>query len=228
MIGGGQEGVGTASVSSDNAHAMAITLHYHPFTRAAGTVWALEEVGCDYELQFVDLRAGAHKQPAFKKLNPMGKLPTLADGEVVLSEAGAIALYLADRYALGRLAPLPDSPERAAYYRWALYPSAVIEPGCLARASKWEFKPSQAGWGTYDEMLDTIEAAIGDGPYLLGDQFTMADVIFGGTLMYMMQFGMLDKRDSFAAYAARLRQREAAKRADAVNARMREEHGLNS
>lgn len=206
---------------------MTITLHHHPFTRAAGTVWALEEVGCDYELEFLDLMAGAQKREPIRSLNPMGKLPTLVDGETVVTEAAAIALYLADRYALGRLAPEPSDPARGTYLRWSFYAPSVIEPGCLAHASEWEFKAGQAGWGSYQEMLDTISAAIGKGPWLLGDDFSMADVVFGGTVRWMTMFGMLEKRPELMAYVERLSARPAAQRASEINERIIEERGLS-
>jgi glutathione S-transferase len=205
---------------------MTCTLHHHPFTRAANAVWMLEEVGCDYELEFVDIMAGAHKQGPLRPLNPMGKLPTLVDGDTVVTEAAAIALYLADRYALGRLAPATDAPERGTYLRWSFYAPSVIEPGALAEASGWEFKPGQAGWGSYPEMLDTISMAIGDGPWLLGEQFSMADVVFGGTVRWMVLFGMLEKRPEYLAYIERLNARPAAERAKAINDRIVEERGL--
>lgn len=206
---------------------MPIELYYHPFSRAAGLIWPLEELGCEYEIRFVDMMSGAQKQPEFKRLNPMGKLPVLVDGELVLTEAAAISMYLGDRYGLGGLSPAFDDPARAAYLRWCLYPASVIEPGCMAHAAKWEYKAASAGWGTYEEMLETIEHAIGEGPYLLGDRFTMADVIFGGTLRWMLTFGMLDKRAAFTDYVGRLDQRPALKKADEINADMREKHGLN-
>ena len=205
---------------------MTITLYHHPFSRAAGTVWALEELGQPYELRFIDLMKGEHKSPALVALNPMGKLPILTDGDVVVTEAAAIALYLADRYALGTLAPALDDPRRATYLRWSLYAPSVIEPGALAKASGWDFKPSQAGWGDHAAMLTTIEAALGNGPYLLGDMFTMADVIFGGTIRYMLRFGMLESRPAFIAYSERLAARPALQRADAKNAAIIAEHKL--
>src|SRR6478672_4134926 len=107
---------------------MAITLYHHPFSRAAGVVWTLEEVGQPYELQFVDIRKNEQKSPEHLALNPMGKIPVLVDGDVVVTEAAAIALYLADRYAAGRLAPAVDDPRRGTYLRWSLFPAAVIEP----------------------------------------------------------------------------------------------------
>lgn len=207
---------------------MSVTLKYHPFTRAAGVVYQLEEVGCDYTLDYVEIMKGEHKQPPIKSLNAMGKLPTLIDGETVVTEAAAIGLYLADRYSLGELAPAPDDPARGTYLRWILYAPSVIEPGCMAKASNWEFNPRSAGFGTYDEMLDTISAAIGDGPWLLGDRFTMADVIFGGTVRWMTMFGMLDKRDEYMAYVERMNARPASERARAINERYVEEKGLKA
>lgn len=205
---------------------MTLKLLHHPFTRAAGAVWMLEEVGEPYELVYVDIRKGEHKQPDFKSKNRMGKIPTLLDGDHVVTEAAAIALYLADRYALGRLAPAPDAPERAAYLRWSFYAPSVIEPGCAAHSSEWAFEPSRIGWGTYEEMLDTVSEAIGDGPWLLGEQFTMADVVFGGTVRWMTQFGMMEKRPEYLAYVERLDARPAYVKATEVNGRVIEEKGL--
>ncbi|MEZ4321734.1 MAG: glutathione S-transferase family protein [Myxococcota bacterium] len=205
---------------------MAIKLYHHPWSRAANTVWMLEELGVDYTLEYVDIKAGAHKDPAFLALNPMGKLPTLETDGVVLTESAAIALYLADRHSLGRLAPALDDPARATYYRWILYGPSVIEPACYAHNAKWEYGPGAAGWGTYEAMLATCDHAIGEGPWLLGDRFTMADVCFGGTVGYMLQFGLIEKRERFVAYADRLEQREARQRSKAINERIAKEHGL--
>lgn len=203
-----------------------LTLFHHPFSRASGTVWALEELGLPYELRYVDLLKGGHKAPDIVALNPMGKLPILTDGDIVVTENAAICLYLADRYGLGTLAPRFDDPARATYLRWALFAPSVIEPGTLANVSKWEFKPSSAGWGDYAAMLTAIETALDGRTYLLGDTFSMADVIFGGTLRFMLQFQMLEPRPLFTAYAERLGQRPALQRADARNAAVVAEHGL--
>lgn len=205
---------------------MSITLYHHPFSRAAGVLWMLEEVGVPYELHWVDITKGEQKSPGFVGQNPMGKVPTLVDGEQIVTESAAIGLYLADRYALGRLSPACDDPQRGTYFRWSLFAPSVIEPGSMAKMAKWEFKPGQAGWGTYDEMLDSMAAAIGDRQFLLGDRFSMADVIFGGTLRYMLRFDLIEARPVFTAYAERLGQRPALQRADARNAAIAREHGL--
>ncbi len=206
---------------------MSIVLYHHPFSRASNVVWMLEEVGVPYELRFVDLLKGAQKAPEILELNPMGKLPVLVDGDTVVTEGAAIALYLGDRYAYGQLAPKVDDPARGTYLRWSFFAPSVIEPGSMAKGAGWAFKEGQAGWGSYEAMLSAMESALSHGDYLLGDQFSMADVVFGGTLRYMLMFKMLEPRPAFTAYSERLAARPALQRAEARNAAVREERGLN-
>src|SRR5262249_10522859 len=150
---------------------------------------------------FVNLHAGAQKAPEILALNPMGKLPILTEGDAVVTESAAIGLYLADRHAYGRLAPRVDDPARGTYLRWSLFAPSVIEPGAMAKVAGWQYKDGQAGWGSYEAMLATIESAVTRGKYLLGDTFSMADVIFGGTLGFMLAFKMIESRPAFTAYS---------------------------
>jgi glutathione S-transferase len=208
------------------SHGMTITLHHHPHSRAANVVWMLQELGVPYELHHVDLATGEQKKSDIVALNPMGKLPVLIDGDVVVSESAAIGLYLADRYSLGVLAPALDDPARGTYLRWSLFAPSVIEPGALAHAMQWQFKSSAAGWGDYTAMLDAIETAVTPGPFVLGERFSMADVIFGGTVRYMLRFKMLEPRPAFTAYVDRLSARPASLVAEAKNAESAKAHGL--
>ncbi|MDB5956403.1 MAG: gst18 [Ramlibacter sp.] len=205
---------------------MTLTLHYHPYSRAAGTIWALEEAGVPYELKVVDIMKGAQKQPAFLSINPMGKLPALVDGDVVVTESAAIALYLADRYAAGRLAPALDDPRRGTYLRWSFFAPSVIEPAVMAKSSGWEVKEVSAGWGNYASMLATAESAVAKGPFLLGEEFSMADVVFGGLLRFLLSFKQIAPTSLFTGYVERLDSRSAYQRADARNRSIREEMGL--
>lgn len=205
---------------------MSIVLHHHPFTRAANVVWMLEEVGVPYELRFVDVMKGEHKAKELLALNPMGKLPILVDDGVVVTESAAIALFLGDRYASGTLAPAPTDPARGTYLRWAFFAPSVIEPGTMARREQWKVKTTAAGWGDYDAMLAAMRSAIEGKQYLLGDRFSMADVVFGGTIDYMLRFGLIEPEEIFTTYAERLRAREASKRAEAKNAAVIEAHRL--
>lgn len=205
---------------------MSLTLHYHPYSRAAGTLWPLEEAGQPYELKIVDILKGEQKQPGLVAINPMGKVPTLVDGDLVLTEAAAIALYLADRYAPGRLAPALDDPRRGTYLRWSFFAPSVIEPAVMAKVSGWEVKEVAAGWGNYASMIATAKSALARGPFLLGDDFSMADVVFGGTLRFMIGFKQIEPDPVFTAYVERLEQRPALQRAEARNQAMRKELGL--
>lgn len=207
---------------------MAITLYHHPFTRAATSLWMLEEVGVPYSIHYIDIMKGGHKAPEMIALNPMGKLPIIVDDDVVVTESAAIGLYLADRYALGRLAPLPDDPTRGSYLRWSLFAPSVVEPGSLAKAAGWDYKPGQAGWGTHDAMLDAMESALRKGDFILGDRFSMADVIFGGTLRFMLRFGMIEARPTFTEYAERIGARPACLAAESKNGAIASEHGLKT
>lgn len=205
---------------------MSIVLYHHPYTRAANSVWMLEEVGVPYELRFVDFAAGGQKAPEILALNPMGKLPILTDGEVVVTESAAIGLYLADRYSKANLAPGLDDPARGTYLRWSLFAPSVIEPGSMAKLAGWTYKEGAAGWGSYDAMVESMRSALRGRSFVLGDRFSMADVIFGGTIRYMLSFKMLQPEPIFEAYAARLAERPALQRATARNAAVCEAHGL--
>ncbi len=185
----------------------------------------LEEVGVEHELRFVDLMAGEHKKPDMISLNPMGKLPILKDGDVVVTETAAIGLYLADRYSSGKLAPAPDDPGRGTYLRWSMFAPAVIEPGLMAKMRGWEYGAAQAGWGDHDSMLIAMESAVSHG-FILGDRFSMADIIFGATVRFMLGFGMLEKRPAFTAYVERLEKRPALQRADERGAAICKERGI--
>jgi glutathione S-transferase len=205
---------------------MSVVVYHHPYSRAANVLWMVEELGIPYELRFVDIMKGGQKAPEIVALNPMGKLPIVTDGDAVVTEAAAIALYLADRYSPGHLAPAFDDPARATYLRWSLFAPSVVEPGLLAKTNKWEFKPSQAGWGTHDALIAALESAVAGKSFLLGDRFSMADVVFGGTVRFMLRFKMLEPTAALAAYAERLAARPAAQRADAQNTAIAREHGL--
>lgn len=205
---------------------MAIILHHHPFTRAAGIVWALEEVGLPYELRFVDLTKGEQKRADFLAKNPMGKLPVLEDGDVVVSEVAAIGMYLADRYAPGRLAPKLDAKPRARYLRACISGPSIIEPAALAKAAKWEYRPSNAGFGSFESMVDTVHELIGEGPFVLGAEFSMADVLFGTTVRYMTRFKMMEASTAISDYLERINARPAYKRSEEVNAKVIAEHKL--
>ncbi len=183
-------------------------------TRSARAMWMLEETGVDYERVVIDIRDPVTpRDPDFVAASPMGKVPALADGEVRMADSAAICLYLADRYAAGRLAPALDDPARGRFLWWMFFSPGVIEPAMAERAGGWTPKPSSHAWGSFDAMIRTLEEGLAPGPWLLGDRFTAADVMVGSSAVFLRLFKMLPDSPPIEAYADRCLARPAYQRA---------------
>lgn len=192
-----------------------MTLYHNPRSRSAITHWMLEEVGADYTVVAIDFEAGDNRKPEFLRINPMGKIPTLAlaDG-TVLTETAAINAYLADAFADKGLAPPIGTSARGTYYRWLFFPVTVFEPAMTEAMMRKDAAPlpkRAVGWGSYDEAVDTIETALTDRNYLVGDGFTAADLQMGAGLWYAGKFGAprINESAVLQAYVGRLSERPA-------------------
>ena len=199
--------------------AASLTLFYAPRTRSFTALWLLEELGEPYRLESFDLNTGRHKQPDYLALNAMGKVPVVRDGEVPVSELGAIAIYLADRFPNAALAPSPEAPERAAYLRWMFFSSAIMEPAFAEKFFGWNPPARQVAWGSYGQMLEVLTRGVDTDGYLLGDRFSAADVLIGAGVGFGVRFGALPNDGPIAAYLARVSARPAFARASAIEAR---------
>lgn len=195
-----------------------LTLYHNPQSRSNTVHYMLHELGQPFEIVPIDLKAGEHKAPEFLKLNPMGKLPVLRDGDVIVTETPAILLYLADKYPQAGLAPAVDAPERGPFLRWLFFYGSCFEPAMMDVSLKRESPPSMAGWGKPEDVLDTVSAGLKPGPWLLGDRFSAADVMLASGIAFMLAFKVLPERPEFVAYAARLEERPARKAAKAAQA----------
>lgn len=193
-----------------------LTLYHNPQSRSNTVHYMLHELGQPFEIVPIDLKAGEHKAPEFLKLNPMGKLPVLRDGDVIVTETPAILLYLADKYPQAGLAPAVDAPERGPFLRWLFFYGSCFEPAMMDVSLKRESPPSMAGWGKPEDVLDTVSAGLKPGPWLLGDRFSAADVMLASGIAFMLAFKVLPERPEFVAYAARLEERPARKAAKAA------------
>lgn len=179
-------------------------LYWAPQTRATRAFWMLEEAGIDYETELVDIRAENRvDSDAFRAASPMGKVPAIVDGDVQMSESAAICLYVADRYCGGELAPALDDPARGKYLYWTLYTPAVIEPAMSEKFNKVEANKGRSGWGDFDSMIQTFDDALGHNEWILGDQFSAADVMLGSSAVFLRMFDMLPKTGNLDAYADR-------------------------
>lgn len=196
-----------------------LTLYHNPQSRSATVHYMLHELGEPFEIVPIDLKAGEHKSAVFLKINPMGKLPVLRDGDVVVTETPAILVYLADKYPKAGLAPAVDEPDRGAYLRWLFFYGSCFEPALADMFLKRESPPSTVGWGKPSDVLDTLSAGLEPGPWLLGERFSAADVMVGSGVAFMLGFKVLPERPEYLAYAERLEARPArvaAKAADAA------------
>lgn len=185
-------------------------LYWAPQTRSFTALWALGEAKVSFDRELIDIRAGAQDDPAYRAINPMGKVPTLVDEGVVVTETAAICAHVADRVPSPQLAPLPGTPERGAYYRWLVFSPGCIEPAFVQKHTGIEIPKSTAGWGSYELVMDVLDGAAGAAaPWLLGERFTMADVVIGAALHFGVAFGMIEPRPAFTAYVERCQARPA-------------------
>lgn len=201
------------------APAADITLHFAPRSRSISALWLLEELGASYRLESFDLASKRHKTAEFKAMNPMGKVPVVVDHGIPVSELGAIAIYLADRYPDAGLAPAIDDEQRPEFLRWIFFSSAIIEPALGEKFFAWKVPASSVAWGSYDDMLSVLVAGITDKQWLLGDRFTAADVLVGASTRFGQMFGAIPKTDPLGAYVDRLTRRPAFQRALAIETR---------
>ena len=194
-------------------------LYWAPRTRSFTALWLMEETGLPYERVLTDISTGAQKAPEYLAINPMGKVPALADGDATLAEAAAICAYVAERYPEAKLAPPLGDPKRAKYLYWLFFSPGCIEPAIVQLATKIEINPVAAGWGEAQRVFDVLDAALSKGPWLLGDSFSAADVMIGSGLNYAVRlFKMVPARPSFDAYIARCAARPAFQRAEKLAA----------
>jgi len=174
----------------------------------------LEEAGLDYERVLVDLRNPDYQpDPDFIAASPMGKVPALDDGQAQLADSAAICLYVADRYAPGVLAPLPNDPARGRFLYWMFFAPGSMEPAMAEKMGGWQPNRGAHGWGDFDTMIQVLESGLADGPWLLGDRFTAADIMVGSTAAFMQMFDILPASAAIEAYVARCLERPAYRRA---------------
>lgn len=202
-----------------------ITLFHAPNSRSTGVLTLLEELGAPYDLKILNLKAGEQRQPPYLAVNPLGKVPAILDGDALITEQVAIFIHLADRFPEAGLAPALDDPQRGPYLRWMVYYAACFEPALIDKHLGHEPEtPMMSTYGSYDAMLDALEAQLARGPNLIGDRLSAADILWGNALTWTMMFGLVPKRPLFVELSRRISERPAAKRVDERDERLAAEH----
>jgi glutathione S-transferase len=196
-----------------------LIFYTNPRSRGRIARWMLEEVGQPYRTELLDYGTSM-KAPAYLALNSMGKVPALRHGDAVVTETAAICAYLADAFPQANLAPPPGDPRRGAYYRWLFFGAGPVE----AAVSNKNFgfvvpqeREGTIGYGSFDRVMKTLEEAVLSKNYLVGDDFTAADVYLGSQIGFGLMFGTIEKRPAFERYWDRLKVRPAFARARQID-----------
>jgi glutathione S-transferase len=167
-------------------------------SRASIVHWYLEELGIPYEFVLLDMEAGEHRKPEFLSINPIGKVPAIVDGDFQLWESGAILLYLAEKY--GKMPELLES--KSAIAQWVLFANSTLATGLFVESVREKETP---------KLLTPLNQIFTCQPFVMGEEFTVADVAVGSILAYVPMMLKLDLSEYPAVldYIKRISQRPA-------------------
>ena len=202
-----------------------IKLYHAAMTRSVRIIWLLEELGLPYELVKLDFFGGELKKPAYLSKNPLGKVPAIEDGDVLMFESGAIIEWLCEKYGNGRLAPAPGTAKRPQFLQWLHWAEATAMPPLGDFFQNSMVKPETEripqvipeALEKIDKWLAVLDNHLAGKRYLLGEEFSAADVMMGYTLGGVRFTGQLDARfPNVEAYNARLAERPAFQKANAA------------
>jgi glutathione S-transferase len=196
-----------------------LVFYTHPMSRGRIVRWMLEEVGQPYRTEIMGY-GQSMQSPEFLAINPMGKVPALAHGDQIVTEAGAICAYLADAFPEAGLAPGPTDPLRAPYLRWMFFAAGPVESAVTNRALKVEVQPQQermVGYRNFGAVMDVLEQLVAGRAFIVGESFTAADVYLGSQIGWGLAFGTMEKRPAFQSYWANITTRPAYLRATQID-----------
>ena len=198
-------------------------LYYAAQTRATRPRWLLEELGVPYTLERLDMSKKEHKSPEYLNIHPHGQLPAFKDGDLTLFESAAICAYLADKFAEKNMAPAVGTPERGLYYQWLFYALATLEPPIvqviihtvMATEAQRSAAQAEEGRKNFGLVAQVLEKALDGKHFLVGNRFSVADIMIGSTLGWAQMLGMLGGHPVLEAYVGGLAARPAFQRAHA-------------
>jgi glutathione S-transferase len=198
-----------------------VVFFHSPQTRSTGVLTLLEELEADYELRPLNMRAGEQREAAYLSVNPMGKVPAIEHNGALVTEQAAVYMYLAELYPEKDLAPAIGDPLRGPYLRWMVFYGSCFEPALIDKSQQHPPTPSSLSpYGDYDTVLKAVNAQLERGPYLLGDRFTAADVLWASALAWTTLFELVPATPVIKAYIARVTSRPSFERASATDGKL--------
>jgi glutathione S-transferase len=202
-----------------------ITFFHSPNSRSGGARILLEELGASYELVALNMKAGEQREKHYTTVNPMGKVPAILHNGALVTEQPAVFIYLADLFPEKGLAPALGDPLRGPYLRWMVFYGSCFEPAVVDRAMKREpAPPATSPYGDYDTMFKTLTDQLARGPYILGEKFSAADVLWGTALNWTTMFKIVEATPLIQAYIDRVKARPAVAKVNALDAELAAEH----
>jgi glutathione S-transferase len=196
-----------------------VTLFYAPRTRATGALALMEELDVPYNLEVLDFQAGEQRGAKYLAVNPMGKVPAIVHNGALITEQPAVYLYVSDLYPEKGLAPKIGDALRGPFVRWLVYYGSSFEPAVVDRSqNRAPAPPALSPYGDFDTMLKTLNDQLRQGPWILGEKFTAADVLWGIALQWTTNFKLVPETPQIKSYIERVHARPAIQRANAKDA----------
>lgn len=201
-----------------------LTVYHVPITRSLRVLWLCQELELPHEVRTIDFGADYRASPEWRALNPVGKVPVMTDGEFTMFESGAMVQYLLDRYGEGRLQPRPGTPAHGEYLQWSWFAEATYaRPIGEIVNHRRAFGAAGEIPAVVQEMKgrarlcsEAVDAALQGRSYLLGDEFSAADMMMGYSVMLAERLTSIEGLPNLQAYWQRLSARPAYQRAAAA------------
>lgn len=201
-----------------------LILYHSPQTRSSSVLILLEELDAPYKLQDVNFKTGAQRLPDYLAVNPLGKVPAIVHNGALVTELGAVFIYLADAFPQKKLAPPIGDPLRGPYLRWLVFYGSAFEPAVMDRYMKKEPPRSTSAYGDFEGVMALINDQLSAGPYLFGERFTAADILWASALRWTTGFGLVPASPQISAYIDRVTARPAFARVGETDAQLLKVH----
>jgi len=202
-----------------------LTFYHSPRTRSSGALALLEELDASYRLHVLNMKIGEHKKPEYLAVNPLGKVPAIVHNGALVTEQVAIYIYLADAFPQRKLAPAIGDPLRGPYLRWLAFYGSAFEPAVIDRYRKLDpGAPGMTPYGSFEAVMTLIETQLAAGPWLFGERFTAADILWGSALNWTSMFGIVEATPVISGYIARVCERDSFKNVAKTDAQLAAVH----